>query len=147
MLLRSAPHTDPEPGESALRTLGVYFAHLAVLSAFAVAQPLFDLLGESPDFFAVRGSSRWDIMLFALAIVLVPPAALILVEAVACLVYRPFQRVVHLLFVAGLAGVVMIQALERSVDIASTTCWSVLLCFWARSSPSSTGASPRRAPC
>ena len=63
----SPRETDPQ--RSTLRTLGVGFAHLAALSAFAVAQPLFDLLGESPDFFAVRGSTRWDIVVFALAVV------------------------------------------------------------------------------
>ena len=86
---------------STLRTLGVAFAHLAALSAFAVAQPLFDLLGESPDFFAVRGSSRWDIVLFALAVVLVPPAALFTVEALAGLVSEQLRQALHLLLSAG----------------------------------------------
>ncbi|MGH3024594.1 MAG: sulfatase-like hydrolase/transferase [Gaiellaceae bacterium] len=105
---------------STLRTLGVAFAHLAALSAFAVAQPLFDLLGESPDFFAVRGSSRWDIVLFALAVVLVPPAALVAVEALAGLVSEQLRQALHLLFVGGLAGVVVVQALERTTDLSST---------------------------
>jgi hypothetical protein len=105
---------------STLRTLGVAFAHLAALSAFAVAQPLFDLLGESPDFFAVRGSSRWDIVLFALAVVLVPPAALFAVEALAGLVSEQLRQALHLLFVGGLAGVVLVQVLERTTDLRST---------------------------
>jgi Sulfatase len=105
---------------STLRTLGVAFAHLAALSAFAVAQPLFDLLGESPDFFAVRGSSRWDIVLFALAVVLVPPAALFAVEALAGLVSEQLRQALHLVFVGGLAGVVLVQVLERTTDLRST---------------------------
>jgi hypothetical protein len=32
------------------------FAHLAVLSTFALAQPLFELLRKNPEFFAARGS-------------------------------------------------------------------------------------------
>jgi len=114
----SRRETDPQ--RSTLRTLGVGFAHLAALSAFAVAQPLFDLLGESPDFFAVRGSTRWDIVLFALAVVLVPPAGLIAVEAAAGLVSERLRRALHLVFVAGLAGVVMVQVLERTTDLSST---------------------------
>lgn len=105
---------------STLRTLGVAFVHLAALSAFAVAQPLFDLLGESPEFFAVRGSSRQDIVLFALAVVLVPPAALIAVEALAGLVSERLRQALHLLFVGGLAGVVLVQVLERTTDLRST---------------------------
>jgi hypothetical protein len=114
----SRRETDPQ--RSTLRTLGVSFAHLAALSAFAVAQPLFDLLGESPDFFAVRGSSRWDIVLFALAVVLVPPAGLIAVEAAAGLVSERLRQALHLVFVAGLAGVVVVQVLERTTDLSST---------------------------
>jgi hypothetical protein len=98
----------------------VSFAHLATLSAFAVAQPLLDLLGESPDFFAVRGSSRWDIVLFALAVVLLPPAALVTAEAIAGLVSWPLQRLLHLVLVAALAGVVAVQVLKRSADLTST---------------------------
>jgi hypothetical protein len=117
---------ETEPQRSTLRTLGVGFAHLAALSAFAVAQPLFDLLGESPDFFAVRGSTRWDIVLFALAVVLVPPAGLIAVEAAAGLVSTQLRRALHLLFVAGLAGVVIVQVLERATDLSSTGALLVL---------------------
>jgi Sulfatase len=111
---------EDQPPRSTLRTLGVNFAHLAALSAFAVAQPLFDLLGRNPDFFAVRGSTRWDIVLFGLVVVVLPPAILIAVEAVAHLVSPRARDVLHLVFVAGLAGVIVIQALERSSGLTST---------------------------
>jgi hypothetical protein len=111
---------DDYPLRSTLRTLGVNFAHLAALSAFAVAQPLFDLLGRNPDFFAVRGSSRWDIVLFALVVVVLPPAVLIAVEAVAHFVSPRARDVLHLVFVAGLAGAIIIQALERRSGLTST---------------------------
>jgi hypothetical protein len=62
---------------------------------------LFNLLGESPDFFAVRRSSRWDIVLFALIVVLAPPALLVAVEALAGLVSRSAQRLLHVVFVAA----------------------------------------------
>ncbi|MEJ7714619.1 MAG: hypothetical protein WKF40_02475 [Thermoleophilaceae bacterium] len=39
--------------------------HIAALSTFALAQPLFDLLGKNPEFFAARGSAPWDIISFA----------------------------------------------------------------------------------
>jgi hypothetical protein len=36
--------------------------HLAVLWAFAVVQPLLDLLGDNPDFFVARGNTSSDIV-------------------------------------------------------------------------------------
>ncbi|MGH3036017.1 MAG: sulfatase-like hydrolase/transferase [Gaiellaceae bacterium] len=109
-----------EPPRSGLRMLARNGAHLAALSAFAFAQPLFDLLDDSADFFAVRGSSRWEIVLFAVAVILLPPAALLLVEALAGLVSRRLREVLHLVFVGGLAAVVAVQVLKRATDLTST---------------------------
>ena len=36
------------------------YLDLAVLWTFAVAQPLFDLLSDNPEFFAARGSTGFD---------------------------------------------------------------------------------------
>lgn len=103
-----------------LRALARNGAHLAALSAFAFAQPLFDLLDDSADFFAVRGSSRWEIVLFALAVVLLPPAALLLVEMLAGLVSRRLGQALHVTFVGGLVAVVAIQVLKRGTSLTST---------------------------
>ena len=46
---------------------------LAVLWTFAVAQPLFDLLKDNPEFFAARGSSGFDIVSFSILLVVLPP--------------------------------------------------------------------------
>ncbi|HWM11641.1 MAG TPA: sulfatase-like hydrolase/transferase, partial [Solirubrobacteraceae bacterium] len=50
--------------------------HLGALWAFAFVQPLFDLLGGEAQFFVARGNSAADIVLFALAFTLLPPALL-----------------------------------------------------------------------
>ena len=50
------------------------------LSGFALAQPLFDILGKNAEFFAVRGSTPSDIVLFALAVTFVPAVVLLLIE-------------------------------------------------------------------
>jgi hypothetical protein len=52
--------------------------HLGALWAFAFVQPLFDVLGRQAQFFVARGSTTADIVVFALAFVLVPPALLAL---------------------------------------------------------------------
>ena len=79
----------PEEAPSRVPVLGTLwaFAHLAVLSAFALAQPLFDLLKDNPEFFAARGSTGFDIISFSLLLVLVPPALLLAVE----LLYRTLR--------------------------------------------------------
>lgn len=117
-----APDLVRTPGlpRSALRGLALNGAHLAALSAFAFAQPLFDLLDDSADFFAVRGSSRTEIVLFALAVVLLPPAVLLVVEALAGLASRTLARVFHVVFVGGLVAVVAIQVLKRATSLTST---------------------------
>ena len=84
--------------------------HLAVLWSFAVAEPVFDLLGRNPEFFAARGSSRWDVVAFALMLVLVPPALLLAIEAVTP---RRARGVLHALFVAGLVGLLVLLAIRR----------------------------------
>jgi len=52
--------------------------HLAALWAFAIVQPMFELLGGQAQFFVARGSTAADIVLFALTFTLVPPAVMAL---------------------------------------------------------------------
>ncbi len=89
-----------------------------MLSAFAVAQPLFDLLGDTPEFFVVRGSTTWDIVAFALALLLLPPAILLGIEVLGGLVHPKAQTILHLVFCAGLVGLVVLQALKRSANLS-----------------------------
>ncbi|MBW3593260.1 MAG: hypothetical protein KY396_06175, partial [Actinobacteria bacterium] len=98
---------------NAPRALAVRALHLVVLWAFAVAQPLFDLLGDTPEFFVVRGSTTLDIVAFGLALVLVPPLLLLTLELAAGLAHRRAPVALHLLFVALLAALVAMQALKR----------------------------------
>ena len=95
------------------RSMLVGGLQLAGLSAFALAQPLFDLLGRNPEFFVAHDSTRGDIVLFALALTVGPPAALLLVEALARVAGRRPRAAVHLLFVAGLTALIALQALKR----------------------------------
>ncbi|MGH3011238.1 MAG: sulfatase-like hydrolase/transferase, partial [Gaiellaceae bacterium] len=86
--------------------------HLAGLSALAVAQPLFDLLSRNVEFFAVRGSSRWDVVLFALGVVVLPPLLLLGFEALAGLLRGRTATVLHLAFLAALVGLLALQAVR-----------------------------------
>ena len=92
------------------------FGHLAVLSSFALAQPLFNLLADNPEFFAARGSTASEIIVLALLLVLVPPAVLIAIELLAGLLSDTLRRALHLGFVGAIAAVIFVQALKKSID-------------------------------
>jgi GNAT superfamily N-acetyltransferase len=83
--------------------------HLLVLWSFAVAQPLFDLLGRNGEFFAARGSTRWDVIGFALALVFVPPAILLGLEWIAG---SRARGALHALFVAVLVALFVLQLIR-----------------------------------
>src|SRR5829696_3150746 len=92
--------------------LAVAGVHLAVLWGFAVAQPYFDVVGSTPAFFAVRGSEPVDIVVFALGLALLPPLAMVALEALAGLMDLRLRQGLHLAFVAVLAAAVALQVLE-----------------------------------
>jgi len=112
------------PGWSRRRTrfrqLLLAGAHLFVLSAFALAQPLFDLLSRNAEFFAVRGSTRLEILVFSVGIVVVPPASLFLVEAIAGAVDERARQALHLVFVAVLTALVVLQVVKRASDASGS---------------------------
>ena len=92
------------------------FGHLAVLCSFALAQPLFNLLQDNPEFFAARGSTAGEIIVFALLLVIVPPVVLFAIEFAVGLVSEPARRIVHVVLCGGVASVIFIQALKKSID-------------------------------
>ena len=93
--------------------------HLAALWALAVAQPLFDLLGSQAEFFAVRGSTRWDIVAFAVGVVVVPPLVIALLETIAGRVHSGLGRAVHLVAVAALVALLALQAASKATELSS----------------------------
>ena len=107
----------PRP-ESALRRALTRGAHLLALSAFALAQPLLDILGKNAAFFAVRGSPPHEIVLFALAVTFALPAALLAAELLAGLAGRSVGEALHLVFVAGLVAVIVLHGLTKG-DVLS----------------------------
>jgi hypothetical protein len=89
-------------------------AQLLAASGFALAQPLFDLLGKNAEFFAVRGSTPTDIVLFALVVTFGPALLLLAVELLVALMSEAAAQVLHLVFLGFLGAVFGVQALKRS---------------------------------
>lgn len=100
-------------GTARLREPAVRGAQLLAVSGFALAQPLFDILGKNAEFFAVRGSTPGDIVLFGLVVTFVPALGLLLAEVVVGAVSRPAGYALHLFFLAFLGAVFGVQALKR----------------------------------
>jgi hypothetical protein len=91
------------------------FGHLAVLSSFALAQPLFNLLSDNPEFFAARGSTASEIIVFAVLLVVVPPTIMIALEIAVGFVSGRLRQALHLVFIAGTVAVIFVQALKKAI--------------------------------
>jgi Sulfatase len=100
------------------RTALVRGAQLAVLSGFALAEPLLDILGKNPEFFSVRRSTSTQIVLFALAVTLIPPLALLVAELLVRVVNPAASDVLHLVFVAGLVAVIALHAVTSDSSLS-----------------------------
>jgi hypothetical protein len=91
------------------------FLHLGVLSAFALAQPLFNLLSDNPEFFAARGSTGTDVIVFGVLLVVLPPLVLLAIELLVGLAGPAARRIAHLALMGLLAAVVFVQALKDAL--------------------------------
>src|SRR5215210_7793821 len=114
MSATSAAHASTRArarGRHRFREPAVRGAQLLAVSGFALAQPLFDILGKNAEFFAVRGSTPADIVLFALVVTFVPALALLAIEVGFELVTRRSAAVLHYLFLGGLGAIFGVQAL------------------------------------
>lgn len=88
-------------------------AQLLAATGLGIALPLFDRLGDEPAFFAARGSPARDVVLFTLAVVAVPPLALLLVELAAGAADTRVADRLHSVLVAALVGLFALWGLER----------------------------------
>jgi hypothetical protein len=96
-----------------LRELMLGGAHLGALWAFAFAQPLLDLLGKNADFWVARSNTSGDILIFSIAFTLLPPLALLGVEAAVKVVSERGYRALHLALVTLLFAVFAVQIEKR----------------------------------
>jgi hypothetical protein len=101
----------PDAPRSELARDGV---HILVLWAFAVAQPIFTLLAGDSEFFAIRGSGRAELVLFAFGLVVVAPLPLMGLELLASLGGERFRkRTVHYPLVGLLISAIALPLIKR----------------------------------
>jgi len=92
-------------------------AELFVLTGFAVAQPLLEVTGKSPDMFVFSRARRGDILQLLAGVTLLPALGIWAGEALVGLVSEPLRRLLHLAAVPMLLTLVAIQALKKLTPV------------------------------
>ena len=116
------PTNEPSESRDERAGAGVRGLHLLALTGFALAQPLFDVLGRDAAFFVVRRSQPIDVWLVACGLALGVPLALWLVERLVGLASRRLEWALHLAFVAVLGALTLAPLAKRSMDFINTGC-------------------------
>ena len=88
-----------------------------MLSGFAIAQPLLDVTGKSPDFFLFRRADRLDIVALVLGVILLPALLIWALEVAVGLVSERVRRFLHLAAVFGLFTLLAIQVAKKLTDL------------------------------
>lgn len=91
--------------------------HVLTLTTFAVAQPLFDLLGRNASFFVAHRASRADVIVFSVATVLVPAALLLLARYLISFASREAAHVFHLVCLTLLGALALTPPVVRALGI------------------------------
>ena len=94
------------------------------MCGFAIAQPLFDLLGKNPTFFVAHDLDKSDIVTFALGVVFLPPLALFGVLFVSRLVSRTVARVLIAATAGALIALIVVPPIARAIGF-SKVAWIV----------------------
>ncbi len=112
--------------------------HLTVLSAFAIAQPLFAIFRESPEFFVVRRIGPGELIAFTAFLLVIPPTLAVVCVRLADVLRPGWSWHVLRLFVAafgGLAALTVLSALpSAAAPVLAVAAGTALACSYRRSS-------------
>ena len=97
------------------RTVFIDFLHLFALVGFAIAQPLYDLLGQNPEFFVSHRAGPELIIGMVFILSMGVALGLVLLELAAWLVGERVRRSMHWAFVFGLAFLTVLPPAQRLV--------------------------------
>lgn len=104
---------------------------LLTLTAFAVAQPLFDVTGKSPDFFLFRQAGTFEIVTWAVLVIVVPPLLLWGVEVLVGFGSERAAGGLHAGFVGGLLALISIEVLKSLTGLRGVTVAAAALALGA----------------
>jgi hypothetical protein len=106
---RQAPHRS----RAALWAL----AELLALTGLAIAQPVLDVLGRSPDMFLFRRTDRLDILALVVAVSVLPALGIWVVEVLVGLVSGTARRHLHLVAITGLFTLLALEVVKTTTDL------------------------------
>jgi hypothetical protein len=90
---------------------------LFVLTGFAIAQPLLDVTGKSPELFVFSRAGRGDILQLVVGVTLLPALGIWAGEVLLGLVSEPLRRLAHLAAVTGLLTLIAIQVIKKLIEV------------------------------
>jgi hypothetical protein len=96
-----------------IKDFGMDALHIAALSGFAVAQPLYDVLSRNPEFFTAHQSRPLDIIALAIILSGIFPLLGIAIECIAWLFSGQVRKRVHVALAACLFILIVSPVLNR----------------------------------
>jgi hypothetical protein len=108
-------------GHKRIPSLGLLLSHFLVfltLTTIAVAQPLLQLYGDNLPIFSAAKMEGFDVLLFAVLVILVPPLLLLMAEIAVSVFFPQHNRIAHQVLV-WLALWLVVLLLLRSVSFGS----------------------------
>ena len=76
-----------------------HFLTYLTLTSISIAQPILQLYGENLTVFTIAKIGEWQVIGFAIFVILAPPLLLIVLETVAVAIYQPWQQIFHRVFI------------------------------------------------
>ena len=128
---QAADHPRAAAAEAAATEPGLLTRalHVFVLWGFAVAQPLFDLLGRHVQFFVAQDARPAEIVALVLMLCFLAPALMVLGELAAGLAAPWAGRAVHRILVALLAAAAILQLLKKLGSLPGALLIAAALAF------------------
>ncbi len=108
----TAPTRSPSLSPWVRQTL-----ELLALSAFAVAQPIFDVLGRHATFFVASRASVSGLVAFATFLILAPPLVLMAMTRGVHLLSAAAGESLHRIWLGVLAGIAVAPPIARALDL------------------------------
>jgi hypothetical protein len=95
--------------------------HLLVLASFAIAQPLYDLLGSNAEFFVAHRSDPPDLITLTGLVSLGIPLGLIFVRGIAGAIHRRLGGLIQSLAVTALTTLILLPPLKQLENLSGDT--------------------------
>lgn len=103
------------------------YLHLFVLTGFAMAQPVYDLLGRNPEFFVAHKANPMAIIGLVLFLSVGAPFCLCLMEMFVIPFGDKVRRSLHLFFIGSLAVLILLPLVKRFFFLGDTGVLAVVL--------------------